>query len=187
MIELDLKNNILSNATRLFAENGFSKTSIQKIADASNTSQTNVLYHFKTKKKMFEECLYVAIAKNRDILSKHKKTSDKENLLFLLNTNVSWATESTKDCQLFLLLYYFSSNDEYFKDISCKIAKNAETLLMSYSKNLKPKNGFSQRSACSLLQNYIHGVMFNITARGNTSIEKDYKANIKILIDQVFE
>lgn len=58
MSQYDLKKAILLNATQLFAENGFSKSSIQKIADASYTSQTNVLYHFKTKKKLFEECLY---------------------------------------------------------------------------------------------------------------------------------
>lgn len=187
MEDFDVKRTILSNATKLFAENGFNKTSIQKIADASNTSQTNVLYHFKTKKMMFEECLYVAIAKNRAILDRHEKKSDKENLLFLLNTNVRWAIESTKDCQLFLLLYYFSSNDEYFKSITSQISKNAEELLYKYTDRLKPKNGFTQQSACALLQNYIHGVMFNITARGESSIEANYRLNIKLLVDQVFD
>jgi len=40
--EVDLKSLIISNATFLFAQNGFNKTSIQKIADTTKTSQTNV-------------------------------------------------------------------------------------------------------------------------------------------------
>jgi AcrR family transcriptional regulator len=187
MEDFDLKKKILSNATKLFAQNGFNKTSIQKVADASNTSQTNVLYHFKTKKKMFEECLYVAIAKNRAILDGYKKRSDKESLLFLLETNVKWAINSTKDCQLFLLLYYFSSNDPYFKAITKKISMNAEELLLSYIENLKPINGFTHKSACSLLQNYIHGVMFNITAKEDDSIEQNYNENINLLVSQIFK
>lgn len=129
----------------------------------------------------------LAIANNRSMLEKFKGGSSKKRLLFLLDTNIKWAIETPKSCQLFLLLYYFSSNDSYFKGVTKKITANAEKLLVSYSKDLKPKNGFSHKSACMLMQNYIHGVMFNITARGESVIEKNYKENIKLLVNQLFE
>ena len=187
MSDSNLKDLILLNATTLFADNGFSKTSLQKIADASNTSQTNVLYHFKTKKLLFESCLFKAIKKNRSILKVRKFDSDKEALLFLLDTNIQWATHFPKDCQLFLLLFYFASNDDYFQKLTAKITFEGKILLKSYVDKLDLNESFSSEQAVSLLQNYIHGVMFNIIAQKDPKIVCSYKESINSLIGHIFK
>ena len=180
--EIDLKSLIIKNATFLFAQNGFNKTSIQKIADTTQTSQTNVLYHFKTKKVLFEACLLNAISKNREILLKHNSKSKFDSLIHLLNTNVNWAIKSPHECQLFLLMFYFASNDEHFLKISTRLASAGQNLLREYLTPFKFKAGFDLESTSLILQNYIHGVMFNIIARKDKSIKTNYKNNIENIV-----
>jgi len=180
--EVDLKSLIISNATFLFAQNGFNKTSIQKIADTTKTSQTNVLYHFKTKKVLFEACLLNAISKNRQILLKYKSKSKFDSLIHLLNTNVNWAIKSPHECQLFLLMFYFASNDEHFLKLSTRLSADGQNLLKEYLSTFSFKSGFDLESTSSILQSYIHGVMFNIISRKDKSIKANYKNNIENIV-----
>ncbi|MBF0377434.1 MAG: TetR/AcrR family transcriptional regulator [Desulfamplus sp.] len=47
------KEEILNAAIILFAEQGFSNTSITEVAKATNASTANIFYHFKTKEELF--------------------------------------------------------------------------------------------------------------------------------------
>lgn len=181
-----LKNLIIHNSTLLFAQNGYSKTSIQKIADSCETSQTNVLYHFKTKKNLFEACLNTAINNNKKNIERFKSKDPKEKLINFLNTYVNWALESPHECQLFLLMFYFSSNDKNFLKLSEKVTKNGEISLKKYLLDLDLK-GSSINEVVLFIQSYIHGVMFNILGREDKiRVFESYKNSLNTLIDSFF-
>ena len=56
---MDVRLQILTNATRLFAEQGFDGTSVQQIADAVGIRKPSLLYHFGTKDELRQSVLSV--------------------------------------------------------------------------------------------------------------------------------
>lgn len=59
---MDVRAQILTHATRLFAEQGYDGTSVQQIADAVGIRKPSVLYHFKSKDELREEVLSEMLA-----------------------------------------------------------------------------------------------------------------------------
>lgn len=59
---MDVRNQILSHATRLFAEQGYDGTSVQEIAEAVGIRKPSLLYHFKTKDELRENVLAEMLA-----------------------------------------------------------------------------------------------------------------------------
>lgn len=59
---MDVRAQILTHATRLFAEQGYDGTSVQQIADAVGIRKPSVLYHFKSKDELRDEVLSEMLA-----------------------------------------------------------------------------------------------------------------------------
>lgn len=59
---MDVRAQILSHATRLFAEQGYDGTSVQQIADAVGIRKPSLLYHFKSKDELRENVLAEMLA-----------------------------------------------------------------------------------------------------------------------------
>ena len=59
---MDVRAEILSQATRLFAEQGYDGTSVQEIADAVGIRKPSLLYHFKSKDELREKVLAQMLA-----------------------------------------------------------------------------------------------------------------------------
>lgn len=59
---MDVRAQILTHATRLFAEQGYDGTSVQQIADAVGIRKPSLLYHFKSKDELREEVLSEMLA-----------------------------------------------------------------------------------------------------------------------------
>jgi len=59
---MDVRAQILTQATRLFAEQGYDGTSVQQIADAVGIRKPSLLYHFKSKDELREEVLSEMLA-----------------------------------------------------------------------------------------------------------------------------
>jgi AcrR family transcriptional regulator len=59
---MDVRSQILTQATRLFAEQGYDGTSVQEIADAVGIRKPSLLYHFKSKDDLRENVLAEMLA-----------------------------------------------------------------------------------------------------------------------------
>lgn len=59
---MDVRAEILTQATRLFAEQGYDGTSVQQIADAVGIRKPSLLYHFKSKDELRENVLAEMLA-----------------------------------------------------------------------------------------------------------------------------
>ncbi|MCT4641624.1 MAG: TetR/AcrR family transcriptional regulator [Bacteriovoracaceae bacterium] len=182
---MEVKDSIIQKTIELFATKGYAKTSIQKIADECKTSQTNVLYHFKTKKKLFEACLEFSLLNSRNILFKNLKeaSSDYERLKTLLDMSIHWAKEYPDQASLFLLLFYFSSYDKSFNELKKHYVKRGLDILYEYLENLNLVEGVSLEEFAHFIQKYVHGVMFNMICSDEQDIlYKNYLSSLENLI-----
>lgn len=59
---MDVRTQILTHATRLFAERGYDGTSVQEIADAVGIRKPSLLYHFKSKDQLRENVISEMLA-----------------------------------------------------------------------------------------------------------------------------
>lgn len=59
---MDVRAQILTHATRLFAEQGYDGTSVQEIADAVGIRKPSLLYHFKSKDALRENVIAEMLA-----------------------------------------------------------------------------------------------------------------------------
>jgi TetR/AcrR family transcriptional regulator len=59
---MDVRAEILAQATRLFAEQGYDGTSVQAIADAVGIRKPSLLYHFKSKDELREHVIAEMLA-----------------------------------------------------------------------------------------------------------------------------
>jgi TetR/AcrR family transcriptional regulator len=59
---MDVRAQILTQATRLFAEHGYDGTSVQQIADAVGIRKPSLLYHFKSKDELRENVIAEMLA-----------------------------------------------------------------------------------------------------------------------------
>ncbi|MDH3843701.1 MAG: TetR/AcrR family transcriptional regulator, partial [Myxococcales bacterium] len=59
---MDVRAQILTHATRLFAEQGYDGTSVQEIADAVGIRKPSLLYHFNSKDELRENVISEMLA-----------------------------------------------------------------------------------------------------------------------------
>jgi len=65
---MDVRAQILTQATRLFAEQGYDGTSVQEIAEAVGIRKPSLLYHFKSKDELRENVLAEMLAHWNSVL-----------------------------------------------------------------------------------------------------------------------
>lgn len=65
---MDIRSEILSHATRLFAEQGYDGTSVQQIADAVGIRKPSLLYHFRSKDELRENVIAEMLAHWNSVL-----------------------------------------------------------------------------------------------------------------------
>lgn len=66
--QTDVAAELRSIALEMFAEHGYTGTSLQQIADAAGYSKSSVLYHFRSKEALFEEALAPSVAELEEFL-----------------------------------------------------------------------------------------------------------------------
>ena len=94
----DTKNKILSTAGRLFAQNGFERTSIRDISKEAEVNLASVNYHFKNKQNLFSEVMEASL-----------------NEIETHIDNIAQNTSCVKDFSS-TLYHHLVNNDEIFKN-----------------------------------------------------------------------
>lgn len=121
-----VKLKICQKSIELFATYGYHSTSFQMIADAAGIKQTNVLYHFKDKHRLFLAVLEMILMSNYKAVSESMRAemNARERLFTHMKTNLEWAIKSKQQAQIILLLYYFATFDKTFEQIYQKVLTN---------------------------------------------------------------
>ena len=188
------KEKIIQKSIELFSKQGYDGTSVQQIADACGLSQTNVFYHFGSKRKLFEQIVHKVISHNREIIAKFR--IDKHNKLTNLNKfiqgNVYWAYKYSHEFQIIMLLLYFSNSSPIFKKVSTQIYENAARMVADLIDVLKEQNiSRSNKSSLDLariIQQYINGVQYQVVARNDGKlVMENYQKNLPFLLDSILD
>jgi len=131
----DSREKIIREAIRLFARDGFAKTSVQAIADRSGVSQTNVLYHFRTKEGLVEGVIEYIAKHNHEVVLRNQRMEDdaRERLKKHFEGNLEWGVRHKDEAQILILLYYMGTFNQQFSSLYLGLQKTAreriETLL----------------------------------------------------------
>lgn len=65
---MDVRGQILKEATKLFAAKGFDGTSVQEVADAVGIKKPSLLYHFESKEALRQAVLDEVLARWNDVI-----------------------------------------------------------------------------------------------------------------------
>lgn len=187
------KEQIIEVAMRHFSLNGFAGTSTQTIADECKISQANVFYHFKNKKKLFEEALHFGINKNREIYQNLLKPSDyaRERLYLVVYSNFIWAKDYPEYCHMFLMLFNFAPTDESFKELCTHFIERGVSRVKGAIEetNSEEKLGLSESEisiAAETLQRLTTSILFQLLSRSNPeAIFKEVESTYKSIIDKI--
>lgn len=68
MSEADLRDRIVSEATRLFAQKGYGSTSVRELAEAVGVTKPTLYYHFGNKESLFLKVVHHHIDRVEDIV-----------------------------------------------------------------------------------------------------------------------
>jgi AcrR family transcriptional regulator len=116
---LDARIKITETARQLFAERGYQQTSIQKVADTAQFSQSAVMHHFPTKTKLFSAVINQMVEDNNKITKELQNPKDNafDRLMKHFEINYRWGIEDHYNSQIITGLLFFASYDEEFTKI----------------------------------------------------------------------
>lgn len=176
---------IISASIKLFSKQGYDGTSVQEIADICGLSQTNVFYHFGSKRKLFEYTVHSVIEHNRNIIENFKEERDGPlgKLKKFIRGNVEWAYKYSSEFQIIMLLLYFSGSMAKFKVLSTQIFENAVSVVASQIQELKDmgicRSPLSSTDLARMIQQYINGVQYQVVSRQDGHlIYENYQKNL---------
>jgi AcrR family transcriptional regulator len=173
---------IIKAAIKIFGKKGYDQTSIQHIADKCGVSQTNIFYHFKSKKQLFEQIIHFVIKNNRSLFSQMSDVQDepRKRLYKLTLANLVWANKYPEQCQLMLLLFYFAATHSKLKDLSMEVLENGRDLVESLVQEIATTESqqWDCRKHAIFIQQYINGIQFQMMARNDAQLMlRDFELN----------
>ncbi len=117
-IEQARRKQILDVATQLFATKGFSRTSIEEIAEAVDVSRGVIFYYFNGKRELGEETIKQGLRDYGDYVQARVATKRKAQgkLLEFVDACVDFTTEHRSDYLLFAdTIGCFSNSDDKYR------------------------------------------------------------------------
>jgi TetR/AcrR family transcriptional repressor of nem operon len=157
---------IIEIALTQIYQKGYSDTSAQEIADLAGVSQANIFYHFKNKRKLFQETLNYVIQNNRNIFAKmiDENLGAKERLRTLVLANIKWAVSYPEQTNIILILFNFATFDTEFKEIAEQTMLGGRRLIVEILKELELNSELDIDELAVMIQQYANGAMFQILA-----------------------
>lgn len=120
MISLNTKERIIEVALELFAEEGYSAVSVQRIAEEVGIQAPSLYKHYKSKEAIFDAAVDLATNKYKDYLTVNTKKSEN---VFLggINPNEDIGFYKKVDeetlSQMLIALFRYFANDPYAKNL----------------------------------------------------------------------
>ncbi len=179
----------MNEAITLFSIQGYDQTSIQEIADKCSISQTTILYHFKSKKILFQEILKYIIASNRSVFSRedHSLESPFEKLKSLLLANIQWAYEFPEQTKILISLFHFACSDNEMQSLATQsIDSGRELTLNALTEFDESKLKLPIDILAVTIQQYINGVLFQMIARiDRETVYAQFQKNIDPILKKI--
>jgi len=118
---------IISQATKIFGTQGYSKSSFKNIADACAITQSAVLYHFNDKLSLFKAVVSSTIEENGKLVSDLIGIGDDayEKLIKHFEGNYTWAVKHKHNAQIMTCIYHLATYDREFQLMYSEILKAA--------------------------------------------------------------
>jgi len=110
----EVRDRLLSEGARLFADHGYSGASIQEIVDAAGTTKPMVYYYFQSKEGLYEAIFHSCrdnMKKKQESILDDAELSTREKLARLIDTHFELA-RSTPDLARFMFLVYYGPQAE---------------------------------------------------------------------------
>jgi AcrR family transcriptional regulator len=189
----DAKDSILTQSIRLFGANGIDQTSFAMIAQATQVTQPNVLYHFPSKEILVHEMVQRILTHNRESVEALMKPADsgRDKLEKYLLGNLAWAKQYPDETRVILLLYYYATFRPEFRDLYGSILKSARTRLEGFlqcwvrEENRKPEESLDLLA--QVLHDWVLGSLINhlTTAPMRLSSESGLRKKWSILLEKI--
>lgn len=112
--EGEVRSRIVTEAARIFAENGYSGASIQDIVDAAGTTKPMVYYYFQNKEGLYQEIFRVYHDRVREALeavSRQDGLSTREKLIGMVDVHLD-AARSNPEQARFMFAAHFGPRKE---------------------------------------------------------------------------
>jgi AcrR family transcriptional regulator len=171
---------IIEAALDIIAKVGWDDTSIQAIADECGVSQSNVLYHFKSKAGLLHALVQHIKASNYQLVSAALKPEHNafERICIHISKNLEWGRKFPKEAQVLILIYYQATHDKIFSLLFSEILTTAQNRIYEYVLSGQREKLFhltcSPDVTAKVLHNVLVGAFINLVA-GRLAGQKDYK------------
>ncbi|MEW6057755.1 MAG: TetR/AcrR family transcriptional regulator [Bdellovibrionota bacterium] len=183
---------VVKTSIALFSRKGFMGTSLQEIADQCGATQSNLIYHYKSKANLFKETVGYIVQNNHDIVVRAMRKEDdaRTRIEKHFKGNLSWCVAHKDEAQIVLLLYYFCTFDPVFSEVYQKILKAAinrlEEYILAGQREGLFSNDIDTRIAASILQDSLMGALVNVVAHPNPAeASKSLNQKWKVLFQTV--
>ncbi len=100
------KENIIQIAMKMFAENGFHKTSTASISKEANISTGLLFYHFKSKEKLLDAIMDLVLEKLNQIIYNIRKASPIAQLENIIDNFINSLRQDGPFWDLYIMLLY---------------------------------------------------------------------------------
>lgn len=175
------RSQILGVALRLVAKNGWSGTSFQMIADQCKVSQSNVIYHFKSKEDLLLGLVERISENNYGIVQFALKPEHDafERLCLHFQKNLEWAEDHPEEAQIIISIYQQATFNSEFSKLFVDILTRAQSRIYEHLLSGVREKIFhlslDPETLTKMLHNLLVGAFINICS-GRLQRVKNYSA-----------
>jgi AcrR family transcriptional regulator len=187
--KVELRQNIIDAALKVFVEEGYEKTSLRNIAESIEYSPGTIYLHFKDKDELLFAVHEVAFGKFFDAMSPLLLIAEpRERLLKMGEIYIAFAYENP---ELYGLMFMDKApmNSLQINEDSWVCGQNAHNLLRTTVKQCFEKDNLTEVEIdvnTMTIWSYVHGLT-SLGIRDRFCIMNDKGYNLKVLLQQSLE